>query len=367
MCPPARELNFRLRRSGRAENREYIGIFMAAADKTTSHDPWVEKYRPSSISDVCGQRDIVSLFEKTLTRNQVMHFLFYGSPGTGKTSMILSFCRDIYDEHQWRSHVLEINASYDRGIDMVRDKIKAFCKKSMTPFVRNNRRIHYKFVILDEADTLTNDAQNSLRRCIEIYSYNTRFCFLCNYPSKIIAPILSRCCVCHFQPIARPDALGQMKWICAQERLLCDDEAVLDMIYVHSRGDLRTCVSSLQALHYMYGQASAESFADYVRQFPTDIWRALHLAPVSDIPLIARTLCRNAYPVRDVLCSLIEWVFATYPNCSCAAAYDLGIELSKMERQIQYCGDSHLFVLNALHRGWQFARAAHTCGASCPE
>lgn len=330
------------------------------------HEPWVEKYRPSTLSEVRGQREIVEQFQRTLERNQAMHFLFYGSPGTGKTSMILSFCRDIYDAAQWRSHVLEINASYDRGIDMVRDKIKAFCKKSITPFERNGRRIHYKFVILDEADTLTNDAQNSLRRCIEIYSYNTRFCFLCNYPSKIIAPILSRCSVCHFQPIARVDALAQMRWICNQEALPCEDD-VLERIYKHSRGDLRTCVSSLQALHFLYGDVSTDSFDDYVRACPTHIWTTLASAPLAEIPRIADMLHARAHSARAIAASLIEWLLSR--ACTDGVdddddeherLYQLSMELSTLERHTQLCHDARLFLHAVLHHAWLYLHATTT-------
>ena len=325
---------------------------------SVQHEPWVEKYRPTSISNIRGQEKIVTLFENTVKRNQVMHFMFHGSPGTGKTSMILSFCRDIYDEQRWASHVLEINASYDRGIDMV-EKIKTFCKKSITPFVRKGRSIYYKFVILDEADTLTNDAQNSLRRCIEIYSYNTRFCFLCNYPSKIITPILSRCCVCHFQPIPQQDAKAQMRHICTQEGLECDDRT-LQSIYEHSRGDLRTCVSSLQALYYMYGHADEGSFSDYIRNFKQDIWKKLRVASVDEIPGIADAIHLNAYSARIVIVSFIEWVLDNCGQSTCDriqnAIYDLSLTLSKMERQKQYCIDSRLLIVSVVHSAWMFMR-----------
>lgn len=320
-----------------------------------SLNPWVEKYRPTSLQDICGQGDIVQLFHKSLDNNQVMHFLFFGPPGTGKTSAILSFCHDIYDEDQWSKHVLEINASYDRGIDMVRSKIKTFCKKSMTPFMRDGRRVHYKFVILDEADTLTIDAQNSLRRCIEIYSYNTRFCFLCNYPSRIITPILSRCFACHFQPIPRANALEQMRYICDQEGLDYEHDA-LCKVYERSRGDLRACVSSLQALSYMYGQIDIASFADYAGNFPDTIWDSLRNATLDEVVLTANYIYRHAHSIRAVISSFIDWLLASFDD---EPVYSFCITLSQLEKQTVDCSDTRLFILYLLQMAWSFVQKEH--------
>ena len=317
-----------------------------------SQDPWVEKYRPKTLDSICGQNEIVKLFNTSLNNNQVMHYLFYGPPGTGKTSAILSFCRDIYDEELWNKHVLEINASYDRGIDMVRSKIKTFCKKSMTPFVRDGRRVHYKFVILDEADTLTIDAQNSLRRCIEIYSYNTRFCFLCNYPSRIIAPILSRCLVCHFQPIPRTSALEQMQYVCEQEGLKYDQDA-LCMVYDRSRGDLRSCVSSLQALSYMYGKIDTIGFLDYAGSFPDTIWDSLRDATLEEIIPTANHIYRQAYSIRTIMSSFINWLLVSFED---ERVYSFGVTLSKLEKQTINCSDTRLFIMYLLQMAWSFVR-----------
>jgi DNA polymerase III delta prime subunit len=215
--------------------------------------PWNEKYRPSKLQDIYGQESIVSLFERMLAQNKPLHLLFYGPPGTGKTSTIMSFCREVYASQPFELCVMSINASYERGIDMVRSKIKTFCKKSMNAFMYKTHHITYKFIILDEADTLTQDAQNALRRCIETFSYNTRFCFLCNYISNVISPIMSRCLTHHFRRLSEPAVVSCLARIADTEGLDVADPSVYTELYSDCRGDMRACVTMLEQVRAVYG------------------------------------------------------------------------------------------------------------------
>ena len=148
--------------------------------------PWVEKYRPSVLQELISHEDIIRTIRKFISEEKLPHLLFYGPPGTGKTSTILACAKELYSPKEFNSMVLELNASDDRGINVVRNQILSFAS---TRTIFNSG---YKLVILDEADAMTNDAQNALRRIIEKYTDNVRFCLICNYLSKIIPALQSR-------------------------------------------------------------------------------------------------------------------------------------------------------------------------------
>jgi len=246
--------------------------------KREKNCPWVEKYRPTNIADVRDQASVTSFFKESFEKKQALHLLLYGPPGTGKTSTILAFCDKLYAGRCWEDYVLEINASYDRGMQSIKDKIKNFCKKAIVPFECDARSfsgdgedklavaspyiVDYKFVILDEADSLSTETQNSLRRCIELYSQTTRFCFLCNYVNRIFSSIVSRCFLSHFHPIGKDTCIKQMMHICDEESVKYEIPA-LEKLYSLHRGDLRSCISSLQAMHYLYIVIKEEHIADF--------------------------------------------------------------------------------------------------------
>ena len=145
----------------------------------TDNAPWVEKYRPQNIDDIVQQDEVVSALRSTLEKGDLPHLLFHGPPGTGKTSTALALCHSLFGQGEIKKRLMELNASDDRGIDTVRSKVKQFASLAVpqTP-------VPYKIIILDEADSMTRDAQNALRRIIEQYSAVTRFIIICNYVSK---------------------------------------------------------------------------------------------------------------------------------------------------------------------------------------
>lgn len=149
---------------------------------------FIEKYRPKSLADLLSHQDIVSTLQTLLDKNNLPHLLLYGPAGTGKTSTIHAIARSVYGE-EYKKHILELNASDDRGIDTVREEIKTFAS---TQSLHQRESSGFKIVILDEADNMTQAAQNALRRVVEKYSKNVRFCIVCNYVNKIIPALQSR-------------------------------------------------------------------------------------------------------------------------------------------------------------------------------
>lgn len=203
------------------------------------HLPWVEKYRPTNLSEVYGQTEIVTVLHKFISENKLPHLLFYGPPGTGKTSTIVALAREIYGKN-YSNMVLELNASDDRGIDVVRNQIKDFA---------STRQIFskgFKLIILDEADAMTNAAQNALRRIIEKYTKNTRFCILANYAHKLTPALLSRCTRFRFQPLPSDAIERRIANVLVHEKIKLGPDAEKALIKL-SRGDMRRVLNVLQA------------------------------------------------------------------------------------------------------------------------
>lgn len=324
------------------------------AGHTPSHKPWIEKYRPNSLNDVKGQESTIQLFRETLISNRPLHFLLYGPSGTGKTSAVSSFCNELYGAQNMEQYILSINASYERGIDMVRNKIKPFCKRSTTAFLRNNHTINYKIIILDEADTLTKDAQNALRRCIEIYSYNTRFCFMCNYVCNIITPILSRCSVCHFRPVKEPIAMRFLKSVCEKENVHCKSE-YLKMVYEKKHGDLRACLTTLQSVHYMSnGNITEEMLHRYLQFIPTTLWTDIAaFQHYKDCSNLATQLYNEGHTVRAILVSLVSW---SLRECTDTQLYELSSMVSRIEVQMGVCEKPLLLLLEIITNVWRLTK-----------
>jgi replication factor C subunit 3/5 len=202
--------------------------------------PWIEKYRPKKIEDIISHAQNIDTIKKLLENESLPHLLFHGSPGTGKTSMIMAIANKIYGKNI-RLMVLKLDASDDRGINSVRDDIKGFAEKT------NMFQKGTKLVILDEVDAMTFDAQFALRRIIEIYSASVRFCLICNYENKIIPAIRSRCANFRFCNIDNKNIILKLNKIIENEKLNCEIN-VPNTIATISKGDLRKAINLLQAV-----------------------------------------------------------------------------------------------------------------------
>lgn len=217
--------------------------------KPAIEKPWVEKYRPKSVDEVAFQDEVVAVLKSSLAGHDMPHLLLYGPPGTGKTSTILAIARQLFGPELLKSRVLELNASDERGIDVIREKVKTFAQLTAnTATAKGYPCPAYKIIILDEADSMTEAAQSALRRTMEQYSKVTRFCLVCNYVSRIIEPLASRCAKFRFKPLSGETQKIRINEIKEKENVVCNDE-VVDRLVILSGGDLRQAITVLQSAH----------------------------------------------------------------------------------------------------------------------
>lgn len=200
--------------------------------------PWVEKYRPQKLDDIVGQEAIINRLEKYVGEESMPNLMFTGPAGVGKTTTAIALVKSILGEY-WKQNFLELNASDARGIDTVRNNIKSFCrlKPVGAPF---------RIIFLDEVDNMTKDAQHALRREMEMYTKTASFILSCNYSSKIIDPIQSRCAIFRFTPINEADIVKRLEYICNEENVNYTPEALESIVYF-SEGDMRKSINILQA------------------------------------------------------------------------------------------------------------------------
>lgn len=222
--------------------------------KRAAKIPWVEKYRPKKVDDVAHQEEVVRALKKSLDTGNLPHLLLYGPPGTGKTSTALAIGHELYGPELFKTRVMELNASDERGINVIRSKVKSFSQVATAAASYNGRQCPpYKLIILDEADSMTPDAQAALRRIIENYSRVTRFCLICNYVSRIIDPLASRCAKFRFRPLEGDTMGDKLVAICSQENLHITEEALRTVVSI-SGGDLRKAITTLQSVSSLYDE-----------------------------------------------------------------------------------------------------------------
>ena len=208
--------------------------------------PWIEKYRPKNIDEILYNEDIKIIIKKFINNKNIPNIILYGYHGIGKTSLVNIIVNSVYNNN--KDMVLELNNSDDRGINIIRNIREYARQPSVLSYIKNNNNNLHKLIILDEADSLTFEAQYALRRIIELYSSNIRFCMICNNMSKLDEALISRCNIFKLLSIPENIQLLKLQQICNKENLICNDEYLLD-IARSSNGDMR---QSINILEYLY-------------------------------------------------------------------------------------------------------------------
>jgi len=236
---------------------------------------WTEKYRPSNFEELVGQEETIKRVKNLTQSMNIPHLLFAGPAGTGKSSLALIVAKDLFGT-SWKENFLELNASDERGIDVIRQKVKDFARTKAL------QDIPFKVIFLDEADALTREAQHALRRTMENYTTTCRFILSCNYSSKIIDPIQSRCSIFRFKLLEKKDLDKIVMRIAERENLEIENES-LDALYEASEGDARKIINILQSTSAISPKISSELISTITSQAkPADIKLVLEYAIAGD-------------------------------------------------------------------------------------
>jgi len=236
---------------------------------------WIEKYRPSTFAEIRGQKNIVERIEAMTTQKSMPHLMFAGPSGVGKSTIALVIARTLFGE-KWRENFLELNASDDRGIDIVRNTIKNFAR------LKSISNVPFKIIFLDECDSLTKDAQQALRRTMENFTKSTRFILSCNFSSKLIEPIKSRCAVFRFTALEENDVKEIVEHIAKNEKLKISDGTIKALFDI-SDGDCRKVENALQSCASISNKITPELIYDMVAAVnPIEIKNILEIAIKGD-------------------------------------------------------------------------------------
>lgn len=251
--------------------------------------PWVEKYRPQTLDEVVGQDHIIQRLKRYVKEGSLPNLMFTGPAGVGKTTTALALGKSILGEY-WRQNFLELNASDARGIDTVRNDIKNFCRLKAvgSPF---------RIIFLDEVDNMTKDAQHALRREMEMYTKTSSFILSCNYSSKIIDPIQSRCAIFRFAPVKGHQIIKRLEMIAETENIKTSPSALESVVYF-AEGDMRRAVNILQASSSLEKEITEDSVHEVVSKAkPRDVRKIINKALDGDF-MTARDLLREVMVVQ---------------------------------------------------------------------
>eukprot|EP00238_Polyblepharides_amylifera_P013671 CAMPEP_0196593792 /NCGR_PEP_ID=MMETSP1081-20130531/76582_1 /TAXON_ID=36882 /ORGANISM="Pyramimonas amylifera, Strain CCMP720" /LENGTH=344 /DNA_ID=CAMNT_0041917877 /DNA_START=192 /DNA_END=1226 /DNA_ORIENTATION=- len=311
--------------------------------------PWVEKYRPRQVSQVAHQEEVVNTLEQALRSNNLPHLLFYGPPGTGKTSCALAIAHQLFGP-LYNNRVMELNASDERGIGVVRNKIKGFASQAVGSGVPGFPCPPFKIIILDEADSMTEDAQSALRRTMELYTKVTRFVFICNYVSRIIDPIASRCAKFRFKPLAEEAMTDRINYICSQEGVELQSD-VLPVLGLAAGGDMRKAITLLQSATRLYG-VGAVSGAQVLHMSgalpPDEVQDLLEACLSNNFDRTARAvsnIVKQGYPATQVLLQLEGLVVESAVLSDWAKAV-ICSRMAEADKQLVDGADEHLQLLD---------------------
>lgn len=307
--------------------------------------PWIEKYRPENINEVSSQDEIKILFNDTLKTGNLPHLLLHGPPGTGKTSSVLAIAKQLFGNKVYKERVFELNASDERGISIVREKITTISKMSIGMRDENYLCPDYRIIILDEADAMTNDAQTALRKTMEEFSNITRFCFICNYINQIIEPIASRCVKFRFKPINKKIMFDKLKFISLKEKLKLKDK-YLNIITDASNGDMRKGITYLQNLKYIkLSENNIRQMCNiFVKEKCLEIIDKCKKSNIIEIKELSNDFKKNGYSINSFYRQLQECIIE---NKELSEKYKniLLFEISMSEKKLLIGGSEYIQLL----------------------
>lgn len=290
---------------------------------------WTEKYRPQHFSEIRGQKDIVNKVEALVKQQNIPHLLFAGPAGTGKTTLALVVAKQLFGS-EWRTNLLELNASDERGIDIIRNKVKDFAR------TRAIGNAPFKIIYLDECDALTKEAQQALRRTMENYTQTCRFILSANYSSKIIDPIQSRCAIFRFKPLEKKDILSIVEKIEKDEKITVVEKAK-EALFEVCAGDCRKMENILQSCAAMGKKIDEElvfSMASVAR--PKDIKNVLELALknkfVEAREGLMNIMLKYGLSAEDIVKQIQK------------EAFELDIDGRKKMELVSYCGEAEFRI-----------------------
>lgn len=273
--------------------------------------PWVEKYRPTELGDIVGNTDAISRLKVIAQEGNMPNLVISGPPGTGKTTSVMCLARALLGQN-FKEAVLELNASDERTLDVVRNQIKMFAQKKVT--LPPNR---HKLIILDEADSMSTAAQQALRRIMEIYSSTTRFALACNDSSKVIEPIQSRCALVRFKRLADKELLQRLLQVANAEKVAYVDEGLEALVFT-SEGDLRNGLNHLQATYQGFGYVNATNVFKVCDQpHPIVVQKLITSCVQSNLTEAQRQLnylIMKGYSAQDIIKTLAKVVRKNIDN-----------------------------------------------------
>ena len=318
--------------------------------------PWVSKYRPKSVYDVACQHNVTLLLKKTITTKELPNLLLYGPPGTGKTSTILAIARDLFGPELMNQRILELNASDEISIQVIRDKIKTFSKISINGNIKLKYKNNYpcpkfKIIILDEADAMTYESQSGLRRIIEEHSDITRFCIICNYINRIIPQLFSRCVTFRFKPLTFESMENKLFEIAKAENLSIHKDIIRTLITT-SNGDMRNAITTLQNAAHIYKnelkkKSSKKSILQLLNDIDDDIIadtiNILKNKEFNNIEKAINILTANGYSAHQIIVKLGNYIL--HSDLSDLDKAKFSIFLSNVEYKLVKGGNEYLQLL----------------------
>jgi replication factor C subunit 2/4 len=337
-------------------------LFVIKKNKTTNipkyvrdknQTTWVDKYRPKTLKEIIGHDDIKNMLISGIEKSDLPHLLFYGGSGTGKTSTAMALIMQLYGPNRIHDKVLELNASDENGINVVRDKIIKFANIVVGSGDKKYKTPQFKTIILDEADSMTSEAQTALKKVMEATCSITRFIFICNYETKIIDAIKSRCADFRFNPIPDDLMIDKLKEIANSEKMNIDEE-VFQTIITICKGDARRCINTLQNIKYIPSSNDKLITKEDIYMITSQMnktyldsyWTNITTSNINVLHDIVIKLTNTGYPMEYILECIKDKILDS--NISTRQISDIVLHIGKVERMITSGSDNYIQLLAVL-------------------